>query len=312
MKIGNIELKNEFILAPIAGFSDVGFRAVCKDYGAGLTVTEMVSAKGLNYANPNTAILLATTENEKPCAVQLFGSEPEQVFRATQNEMLSKFDIIDFNMGCPVRKIVGNGEGSALMKNPKLIEEIVQSAKEGSKRPVTVKLRAGFEMDSPNVVECALSAQKGGADAVAVHPRYREQFYEGKADWSLIADVKKNLSIPVIANGDIVDLQTAEKVKNETNCDGIMIARGALGKPWLFAELQKIGFEKNIRKDILKHIVVLRKFVPERTVANDMKLHLCHYGKNLKNPKAVRVAISTVKTMDDLLAVVDYFWPNQQ
>lgn len=308
MKIGNIEFENEYILAPIAGYSDVGFRAVCKKYGVGLTVTEMVSAKGLNYGNKNTGDLLATTKGETPVAVQLFGSEPEHMFKASQNELLEKFDIIDINMGCPVRKIVGNGEGSALMKNPKLIEEVVRATVEGAKRPVTVKLRAGFEMDEPTALECGFAAQKGGAAAVAVHGRYREQFYSGRADWSVIANVKRALKIPVIANGDIVDIASAKECKAQTNCDGIMIARGALGRPYLFSQLQNKKTKIDTKKDILLHIDTLKQFLPEKIVANNMKMHLCYYAKGLQSPKAVRKALGDIHSFYDLMNAVDYFW----
>ena len=308
MKIGNVTLKSDFIFAPIAGYSDVGFRALCASYGAGLTVTEMVSAKGLNYNNPNSKILLAVTEGESPVAVQLFGSEPEQIFKACGNPLLEKFDIIDINMGCPVRKITSNGEGSALMKSPLLISELVRAAVEGGKKPVTAKFRSGFETGKPNVVECAIAAERGGASAVTVHTRFREQFYSGKADWSLIAEVKKAVKIPVIANGDIVDRESAKAVAELTRCDAFMIARGALGKPYIFAELAGKAYEINIKTDILRQIETMKMYMSERVVANNMKMHLCYYAKNIPNPKAVRTAITSVKTLDDLLGVVDEFF----
>ena len=339
MKIGNVQLKNEYIFAPIAGYSDVGFRSLCSKYGAGLTVTEMVSAKGLNFNNPNSEVLLATTKGESPVAVQLFGSDPEQLFKAAQNPLLKKFDIIDINMGCPVRKVTSNGEGSALMKNPKFIAELVQATVEGGKRPVTVKLRSGFDLNKPTVVECAIWAQKGGASAVTIHPRFREQFYSGYADWSLIGEVKNAVDIPVIANGDIVDFASAKAVKQVTNCDGIMIARGALGKPYIFAELlgktyindvgklmlkcecredeteycgceDEFGKDKviDIKADILEQIEVMTNFMSERVVANNMKMHLCYFAKNIATPKAVRQSITTVKTLSDLLKVIDEFF----
>lgn len=308
MKIGDVALKSEFIFAPIAGYSDVGFRSLCASYGAGLTVTEMVSAKGLNYNNPNSEVLLATTKGESPVAVQLFGSEPQQIFKACQNQLLDKFDIIDINMGCPVKKITSNSEGSALMKSPSLITELVRAAVEGGKRPVTVKLRSGFEIDSPNVVECAIAAERGGASAVTVHPRFRTQFYSGKADWSLIAEVKKAVKIAVIANGDIVNKESAKEVKELTNCDAFMIARGALGKPYIFSELAGKSYKISLKDDIITQIEIMKMFMPERVVANNMKMHLCYYAKNISNPKAVRVAITSVKTLDDLLGVVDKFF----
>ena len=192
--IGNVKLNSNIVFAPIAGFSEVGFRHMCAKFGAGLTYTELVSAKGLVFGNKGTEELIATTPIETPCAVQLFGSDPDFMYKAAKDDRLKKFDIIDINMGCPVRKVFGNGDGSALMANPALITEIVQAVKEGAKRPVTVKMRAGIEMGKPLAVECAIAAQKGGASAITVHPRYREQYYSGDCDYSIIRDVKNLLS----------------------------------------------------------------------------------------------------------------------
>ena len=307
MRIGNIELKSNLMFAPIAGFSDAGARHLSARYGAGLLYTEMVSAKGLCYGGKGSEDLLHTTDTGVPTAVQIFGSEPEYIYRASKDERLSKFDIIDINMGCPVRKIVSNGEGSALMENPTLISEIVCAAKEGGKRPVTVKIRAGVKMGEILAVECALSAEKGGADMVAVHPRFREQMYAGTADHTITKMVKDALKIPVVANGDIVDKASLEKVKEISGADGFMIARGALGKPYIFSELQDAEFDYDNKKTVLEHIEILRSTLPDRVVANMMKLHLCHYAKNTGNTKAVRMALATATDLNGILNLVDEY-----
>lgn len=308
LTVGNVQLKNNLVFAPIAGFSEVGFRHLCAKYGAGLTYTELVSAKGLVYGNKGTEELLATTDIENPCAVQIFGSDPEFMYKAAKDERLGKFDIIDINMGCPVKKVFGNGDGSALMKNPALITEVVQAVKEGGSRPVTVKMRAGIEIGKPLAVECALAAQKGGASAVTVHARYREQYYSGECDHTITKAVKDALDIPVIANGDIVDKQSLDKVAQITNADGFMIGRGALGKPWIFAELQGKDDSHDIKSLILEHIDVLREFMPDFTVANVMKLQLCYYARGGRNAKAVRVEIGKAKSLGDTFKIIDEFF----
>lgn len=308
LTVGNVQLKNNLVFAPIAGFSEVGFRHLCAKYGAGLTYTELVSAKGLVYGNKGTEELLATTDIETPCAVQIFGSDPEFMYKAAKDERLGKFDIIDINMGCPVKKVFGNGDGSALMKNPALITEVVQAVKEGGSRPVTVKMRAGIEIGKPLAVECALAAQKGDASAVTVHARYREQYYSGECDHTITKAVKDALDIPVIANGDMVDKQSLDKVAQITNADGFMIGRGALGKPWIFAELQGKDDSHDIKSLILEHIDVLREFMPDFTVANVMKLQLCYYARGGRNAKAVRVEIGKAKSLGDTFKIIDEFF----
>ena len=308
LKIGDVQLNNNVVFAPIAGFSEVGFRHLCAKYGAGLTYTELVSAKGLVYGNKGTEELLATTDIETPCAVQIFGSDPEFMYKAAKDERLGKFDIIDINMGCPVKKVFGNGDGSALMKNPALITEVVQAVKEGGSRPVSVKMRAGIEMGKPLAVECALAAQKGGASAVTVHARYREQYYSGECDHLITKAVKDALDIPVIANGDIVDRQSLDKVAAITGADGFMIGRGALGKPWIFAELQGKDDSHDIKSLILEHIEVLRRFMPDFTVANVMKLQLCYYARGGRSAKAVRVEIGKAKSLEDTFRIINEFF----
>ena len=308
LTIGNVTLNNNVVFAPIAGFSEVGFRHLCAKFGAGLTYTELVSAKGLVFGNKGTEELIATTDIETPCAVQLFGSDPEFMYKAAKDERLKKFDIIDINMGCPVRKVFGNGDGSALMAKPALITEIVQAVKEGAKRPVTVKMRAGIEIGKPLAVECAFAAQKGGADAVTVHPRYREQYYSGDCDYSIIRDVKNAVDIPVIANGNIVDAKSLENVAQITGADGFMIGRGALGKPYIFAELRGEHPQIDTKSLISEHIAVLRDFMPDFTVANVMKLQLCYYARGGRNAKAVRVEIGKAKSLEDIFGIVDTYF----
>ncbi len=306
--IGNVKLNSNIVFAPIAGFSEVGFRHMCAKFGAGLTYTELVSAKGLVFGNKGTEELIATTPIETPCAVQLFGSDPDFMYKAAKDDRLKKFDIIDINMGCPVRKVFGNGDGSALMANPALITEIVQAVKEGAKRPVTVKMRAGIEMGKPLAVECAIAAQKGGASAITVHPRYREQYYSGDCDYSIIRDVKNAVDVPVIANGNIVDAQSLENVREITGADGFMIGRGALGRPYIFAELRGENPKIDVKSLIYEHIAVLREFMPDFTVANVMKLQLCYYARGGRNAKTVRVEIGKAKSLDDIFSIVERYF----
>lgn len=308
LTIGNVKLNSNIVFAPIAGFSEVGFRHLCAKFGAGLTYTELVSAKGLVFGNKGTEELIATTPIQTPCAVQLFGSDPEFMYKASKDDRLKKFDIIDINMGCPVRKVFGNGDGSALMANPSLITEIVQAVSEGAKRPVTVKMRSGIEIGKPLAVECAIAAQKGGASAVTVHPRYREQYYSGDCDYSIIRDVKNAVDIPVIANGNITDAQSLENVRQITGADGFMIGRGALGRPYIFAELRGEKPEIDVKSLIYEHISVLREFMADFTVANIMKLQLCYYARGGKNAKAVRVEIGKAKSIDDIFAIVETYF----
>jgi nifR3 family TIM-barrel protein len=306
MNIGGIELKSNLVFAPIAGFSDAGARHLSARYGAGLLYTEMVSAKGLVYGGKGTDDLLHTTDTGVPTAVQIFGSEPEFIYKACRDDRLKKFDVIDINMGCPVRKIVSNGEGSALMENPSLITEIVSAAVEGSHKPVTVKIRAGVDTQIL-AVDCAIAAEKGGASAVAVHPRFRTQMYSGFADHTITKMVKDAVSVPVIANGDIVDKESIERVRETSGADGFMIARGALGKPYIFSQLQGLEYTYDNKSAVLEHISILRQTLPDRVVANMMKLQLCHYAKNTGNTKAVRMALASVIDLDGILYLVEEY-----
>lgn len=301
MKIFNLDLGKGVFLAPIAGYTDIGFRCLARKYGADLTFTEMVSAKGINYNNKNTTCLLELAENEKPSAVQLFGSEPEAFKETIDGGALDKFDIIDINMGCPVRKIVGNGEGSALMLNHSLAQEIIKVLKRSGKI-VTAKFRSGF--NSITAPEFARSLEDAGADAITVHARTREQFYSGEANWSVIAAVKRAVNIPVIGNGDVKCFSDISRMKDETGCDGVMIARAALGNPYIFSD----ATPNDIYKDILLHIDYLLKLYPPRIVAGLMKKHICCYGKFRPHPKNIRTDINNCTELQEVYGVVEKYF----
>ncbi|MDD3174207.1 MAG: tRNA dihydrouridine synthase DusB, partial [Herbinix sp.] len=236
--IGNVKLDGNLLLGPMAGVTDLPFRVLCKEKGADLVYTEMVSAKGVQYNNKNTENLIYISEEERPAALQLFGADPD-ILSATAKKLEHRnFDILDINMGCPVPKVVNNGEGSALMKNPKLIGEIVRKVSNGYSKPVTVKIRKGFHDDCVNAVEVAKIAEENGAAAIAVHARTREQYYSGVADWDIIKKVKDAVSIPVIGSGDVFSPEDAKQMLAQTNCDAIMLARGTRGNPWIFEQIK--------------------------------------------------------------------------
>lgn len=313
LKIGNVELDSPVALAPMAGVTDLPFRILCREQGCGLMCTEMVSAKALLYKNRNTKPLLETKPEERPVAVQLFGSDPEIMSEMALMLEEGPYDIIDVNMGCPVPKIVNNGEGSALMKNPKLAGEILSAMTRKLKKPVTVKFRKGFNDESVNAVEFAKMAEQSGAAAVAVHGRTREQFYSGKADWDIIRQVKEAVSIPVIGNGDIFTPQDAGRMLRETGCDGVMVARGAKGNPWIFSRidhylktgevLPKQGPEE-VKQMILRHAALLAEFKGEYTAMREMRKHVSWYTAGYPHSAALRNDINLVETMEELQELV--------
>ncbi len=313
LKIGNVELDSPVALAPMAGVTDLPFRILCREQGCGLMCTEMVSAKALLYKNRNTKPLLETKPEERPVAVQLFGSDPEIMSEMALMLEEGPYDIIDVNMGCPVPKIVNNGEGSALMKNPKLAGEILSAMTRKLKKPVTVKFRKGFNDESVNAVEFAKMAEQSGAAAVAVHGRTREQFYSGKADWDIIRQVKEAVSIPVIGNGDIFTPQDAGRMMEETGCDGVMVARGAKGNPWIFSRidhylktgevLPKQGPEE-VKQMILRHAELLVAFKGEYTAMREMRKHVSWYTAGYPHSAALRNEINLVETMEELAELV--------
>lgn len=312
LKIGNVTLENNLILAPMAGVTDLPFRVLCKEQGAGLICMEMVSAKGIYYNNKNTEILLTTAEEERPVSLQLFGSDPQIMSEMAKKIEERPFDILDINMGCPVPKVVNNGEGSALMKNPKLVEKIVSQIVKAIQKPVTVKIRKGFNDEHVNAVEIAKIVESAGASAVAVHGRTREQYYSGKADWDIIRQVKAAVSIPVIGNGDILTAQDALAMKQQTNCDGFMIGRGAQGNPWIFRqilhsletgeELPKPSMEE-VTDMLLRHARAQIAFKGEVVGIREMRKHAAWYTSGYKNSAKLRGKINEVETYEDLEAL---------
>lgn len=313
LKIGNVELDSPVALAPMAGVTDLPFRILCREQGCGLMCTEMVSAKALLYKNRNTKPLLETKPEERPVAVQLFGSDPEIMSEMALMLEEGPYDIIDVNMGCPVPKIVNNGEGSALMKNPKLAGEILSAMTRKLKKPVTVKFRKGFNDESVNAVEFAKMAEQSGAAAVAVHGRTREQFYSGKADWDIIRQVKEAVRIPVIGNGDIFTPQDAGRMMEETGCDGVMVARGAKGNPWIFRRIDhylKTGEvlpkpkPEEVKQMILRHAALLAEFKGEYTAMREMRKHVSWYTAGYPHSAALRNDINLVETMEELQELV--------
>lgn len=309
MKIGNIELKNNVFLAPMAGVTDKVFRIICKEQGCGLVYSEMVSAKGLFYESKNTNKLLEIDKREMPTAVQLFGSEPQilaAMAKKLENYPIAFFDI---NMGCPAPKIVKNGEGSALMRNPKLIGEIVYAVSTAVNKPVTIKIRKGFNNNCINAQEIAQIAEKNGASAVAVHGRTREQYYSGDADWDIIKDVKKNVRIPVIGNGDITAPQKAKEMLDYTGCDAVMIGRAAQGNPWIFSRILKyletgeLIPEPDFNEKItlaLRHLDMLVEDKGEFIAVREMRKHLGWYTKGMPNSSELRVCINKTENKEEL------------
>ena len=308
VKIGSFELNTDNILPAIAGFSDIGHRVLCYRYGAGLCVTEMVSAKGLVYGSENTCALLATDPREPIKAVQLFGGESEFIEKAIKLKVVDKFDIIDLNFGCPVPKIVKNGEGSALMREPDRLYAVVKAAVGAAGgRPVTAKMRIGFNKDEINASEIAKVIEQAGASAITVHGRTREQFYAGEVNHEVIAEVKKAVSIPVFGNGDITDYESAVNMKNNTSVDGVAVARATVGRPYIFTELLNQVPEFSRTELIKEHFALLETVMPERVAVNCIKKHVASYTRGLRGGKDIKLKIFASTTKDDVMAIANEF-----
>lgn len=309
LTIGDVTLTNNIILAPMAGVSDLPFRLLCRELGAGMVCMEMVSAKAIYYHNKNTDALMEIHPQEIPVSLQLFGSDPDIISEMAKKIEERPFSVLDINMGCPVPKVVNNGEGSALMKNPGLVEEILKKLVKAVHKPVTVKIRKGFDDDHVNAVEIAKIAEQCGVAAVAVHGRTREQYYSGEADWDIIAQVKDAVTIPVIGNGDVDSARKAKQLLEYTGCDGVMIGRAAQGNPWIFREVktyletgeippQPTRQEK--KELILRHADLQLQYKGEYTGVREMRKHLSWYSVGMPHSNRFRQMINTMETMDEL------------
>ena len=313
LTIGSVQLENSYIMAPMAGVTDLPFRLLCKEQGAGLVMTEMISAKAIMHNNKNTSALMEIHPNEGHVAIQLFGSDPKIISEMAKKIEDLPFSILNINMGCPMPKIVNNGEGAALMKSPKLVHDIVYATSRAIKKPVTVKIRKGFNDESINAVEIAKIAEAAGAVMVAVHGRTREQYYNGLADWDIIRDVKEALSIPVIGNGDVTSVKQAEAMKAKTKVDGVMVARGGQGNPWIFSEL--VAYEKTgkipsrptkeeIVNMILKQARLMVEYKGSFTGIREMRKHVAWYTKGLHGSASLRDKVNKVETYGELEKVL--------
>lgn len=314
MKIGDVELENPYILAPMAGVTDLPFRLLCKEQGAGLLCMEMISAKALQYKNKNTKALLAIHPGEYPVSLQLFGSDPYIISEMAKEIEELPFQILDINMGCPVPKVVKNGEGSALMKDPGKVYEIVNQTVKAIRKPVTVKIRKGFDDGCINAAEIAKVIEAAGGAAVAVHGRTREQYYSGRADWEIIRRVKEAVSIPVIGNGDVVSGETAQAMMRQTGCDGVMIGRAAQGNPWIFRELAE--YEKTgkrparpsggrMKEAMLRHARLQMEFKGDYIGIREMRKHVSWYTKGMEGSAKLRDAVNRVESYEELKELLD-------
>lgn len=316
LQIGTVCLDNNLILAPMAGVTDLPFRLLCREQGAGLVCMEMVSAKAIYYKNQNTESLMEIHPEEKPASLQLFGSDPYILSEMAKRIEEKPFAILDFNMGCPVPKVVNNREGSALMKEPELVREILTGLVKAIKKPVTVKIRKGFDEDSVNAVEIARIAEDCGVAAIAVHGRTRQQYYSGKADWDIIRQVKEAVRIPVIGNGDVVDGASAKALLEQAGCDGIMIGRAAQGNPWIFKEVLQY-LESGIENDpptnaekkeiILRHARLQLEYKGEYTAVRELRKHLSWYTAGMPGSAKIRQKVNSLETIEELFRCIEEY-----
>lgn len=321
LKIGNIELENNVVLAPMAGITDITFRTICKSFGVGLVYTEMISAKGLYYKDLKTEQLMKINEENRPVSLQIFGSDPDIMAYVVENYINERkdIDIIDINMGCPAPKIVKSGDGCSLMRNPKVAGQIMNKVKKVSNKPVTAKIRSGWDEKNINAIEFAKILEYNGVDLLAVHGRTREQFYCGKADYNIIREVKNNVSIPVIGNGDIFKPQDAINMIEQSNCNGVMIGRGILGNPWLIMNTIKILNNENNFYEVtpidkiemfIKHVEMLKKELNEKLAILEMRKHAGWYIKGMKNSSEIRNKINKITEADELFNVLNIYLEN--
>jgi len=310
MKIKNVEIKNNLFLAPMAGITDKAFRCLCKKFGVGLTYTEMVSVKGLFYNSKNTKQLLDTFESESPCAVQLFGNEPEVFRTVIKSGVLDKFDIIDINMGCPAPKIVKNGDGSSLMKDLNLASEIIKACVESTDKPITVKFRKGFYKTDDKLIEFAKMCESSGASAITVHPRTREDFFSGEIDIEDIKKVKQAVNIPVIGNGDVVDENSYKKMLS-SGCDGVMIGRASFGCPEIFSILQGKEVKQTKLEIIKEHLSLLRQDFEDSYIVKLFKKHILAYLAGFKNANELKRQIVLVNDLKQIETMLEEFFKNQ-
>ena len=316
MKIGNVQLDNEVFLSPMAGVTDLPFRTICKEKGCGMLYTEMINAKALCYDDENTKKMLRMDKDEHPVAVQIFGSDPEFMGKAAIIMNQYPNEILDIKMGCPAPKVIKNGDGSALMRNPKLAAEVLTAVVKNSEKPVTLKIRKGWDDDSVNAVEIAKIAEECGISALAIHGRTREQFYSGKADWDIIAEIKQAINIPVIGNGDVFEVEDAVNMLEKTKCDAIMIGRGAQGNPWIFNRINhymktgKILPEPTLEEKITTAIRHMNLAVAEHgdyVAVREMRKHIGWYLKGLKNSAKYRDQINKITDYKEVIAMLEEY-----
>ncbi|MCI5628957.1 MAG: tRNA dihydrouridine synthase DusB [Clostridiales bacterium] len=316
MKIGNVQLDNEVFLSPMAGVTDLPFRTICKEKGCGMLYTEMINAKALCYDDENTKKMLNLEDDGHPVAVQIFGSDPEYMGKAASIMNQYTNDILDINMGCPAPKVIKNGDGSALMRNPKLAAEVLTAVVKNSEKPVTLKIRKGWDDNSVNALEIAKIAEECGISALAIHGRTREQFYSGKADWDIIAEIKQSINIPVIGNGDVFDVQDAVNMLEKTKCDAIMIGRGSQGNPWIFNRINhymKTGEvlpEPTLEEKIstaIKHMNLAVAEHGEYVAVREMRKHIGWYLKGLKNSAKYRDQINKITDYKEVISMLEEY-----